>query len=120
MSPTFDPLTQPDVLGLPTTGAMGTEPAVTVSRLMALASLGVALAAKYLGYELPPDVRAFADTWGIPLAGIVIAAWQLLQGRLIRNRVVAPSTALALVQRALGTKIVPESAVSALRLHSWR
>lgn len=89
----------PDVLGLPTTGAMGTEPAITVSRLMAIASLGVAIAANQFGYQLPPDVREFADTWGIPLAGITIGAWQLLQGRLIRNRVVSPATTLALMRQ---------------------
>lgn len=90
----------PEVMGLPTTGAMGKEPAVTVSRLMALASLVVALVAKYLGYELPPDVRAFADEWGIAAAGFVIGAWQLLQGRIIRNNVVSPATALNLINRA--------------------
>ena len=90
----------PEVLGLPTTGAMGKEPAVTVSRLMALASLAVAIAANRFGYELPPDVRAFGDTWGLPLAGASIAAWQLLQGRLIRNRVVSPATALNLIRKA--------------------
>lgn len=110
----------PDVLGLPTEGALGTEPAITVSRLMAIASLAVALIARYLGYEIPPDLRAFADEWGLVLAGLAIAAWQLLQGRLIRNRVIAPATALALVQRALGTKQIPLSAVSKLRLDSWR
>lgn len=90
----------PEVMGLPTTGAMGKEPAVTVSRLMALASLAVAIAANRFGYELPPDVRAFGDTWGLPLAGAAIGAWQLLQGRIIRNNVVSPATALNLINRA--------------------
>lgn len=92
---------QPEVLGLPTQGAMGTEPAVTVSRLMALASFAVAVAANQFGYQLPPDVRDFANTWGLPLAGVCIGAWQLLQGRVIRGRVISPATALELVRKAV-------------------
>jgi hypothetical protein len=111
---------QPDVLGLPTEGAMGTEPAMSVSTIMAIIGGAVAVGSQLFGYDLPPEVRVFANDWGPALAGAAVAAWALIQGRLIRNRVVSPATTLALVQRALGTMTVPASALSSIRLHHWR
>lgn len=90
---------QPDVLGLPTDGAMGKEPAMSVSTIMAIIGGLVAAGSQLLGYELPPDVRQFGNDWGPALAGAAVAGWALIQGRLIRNRVVSPATALALIRK---------------------
>lgn len=90
---------QPDVLGLPTEGAMGKEPAMSVSTIMAIVGGAVAAGSQLFGYELPPDVRQFGNDWGPALAGAAVAGWALLQGRFIRNRVVSPATALQLIRK---------------------
>lgn len=106
---------QPDVLGLPTDGSMGKEPAMTVSTIMAIVGGVVAAGSQLLGYELPPDVRQFGNDWGPALAGAAVAGWALIQGRLIRNRVISPATTLALlrhaVQRPRATGIGPDPVV---------
>lgn len=89
-----------EAIGLPTQGSMGKEPAMTVSTIMAIIGGAVAFGSQALGYELPPDVRQFADDWGPALAGAAIAAWALLQGRIIRGRVISPATALGLMRMA--------------------
>jgi hypothetical protein len=91
---------QPEVAGLTTEGSMGKEPAMTISTIMAIVGGAVAAGSQLLGYELPPDVRQFGNDWGAALAGAAVAAWALLQGRIIRNNVVSPATALNLVRRA--------------------
>lgn len=89
----------PEVLGLPTDGAMGKEPAMSVSTIMAIVGGVVAAGSQLLGYELPPDIRQFGNDWGPALAGAAVAGWALIQGRLIRNHVVSPATALNLIRK---------------------
>lgn len=90
--PYVDRSSEPTVEGLPTTGAMGTQPSTTVSNIMAIVSFIVLVVASQLGYSVPPEVQEFADDWGLEAAALAVAAWQFAQGKIIKGRVFAPAS----------------------------
>lgn len=77
------------VEGLPTSGPMGTVPTLTVAGLVSLAGFGVNLAVQYFGWELPTDLRIWADQYGVMLATIVVP---LITGVISYFKVFAPKS----------------------------
>jgi hypothetical protein len=80
------------VEGLPTTGAMGKQPAVTVAGVMALLSIIIALIVQFTGVQVPPDLQQFGNEHGAVAVGLAIAAYQFIQGHIIKGRVFAPAS----------------------------
>ena len=57
--------------GLPTSGAMGTVPTITVGVIVTIATIVLQLFAQLTGFTLPPEAQAFFDEHGIAIAGAV-------------------------------------------------
>lgn len=87
-------------MGLPTSGAFGTEPALSVAGIMGILAVVVGLVTQFTGLTVPPDLQAFLDTNGSAMVSLVIAAYVFITGYLTRQRVVAPATASAAVAAA--------------------
>jgi len=81
-------------MGLPTTGAMGTEPAMSVTGIIGIISIVVGIVVQLTGWTVPPDVQDFFDQWGPTLVGLGLALYALISGWFVRQRVVSPATAV--------------------------
>ena len=75
--PTPTPL-PPTVEGLPTGGAMGTQPLITIGTVVIIVQIVLALIKQYAGWAPPPEWTPFFDQYGTALAGI--AATMLTAG----------------------------------------
>ena len=84
----------PQFMGLPTRGAMGEEPAFSVSGIMGIVAVVVGVVVQLTGITIPPDLQSFADQWGSTIVGLAIAVYTLVTGYFIRQRVVSPATAV--------------------------
>ena len=91
---------QPPVYeNLPTSGAMGTEPALSVGSLMAFVTM-IATALAVSGVYVPsPEVQGFFDQYGAFLAVLIVGAIPFVQGWLTRAHVYAPASVQALLRR---------------------
>lgn len=84
---------------LPTSGAMGTEPALSVGTIMLVVTLIVGFLGASGVYTPSPEVRAWAEQYGLAAATIIVALWQFVQAWLTRNRVISPATMAGLLRR---------------------
>lgn len=75
------------VEGLPTTGVMGTSPALTVGALVAVVAFVVNLVVQYFGLTIPLEVKEFADQYGVMLAAVALP---LITAVITRLRVFSP------------------------------
>jgi hypothetical protein len=83
---------------MPLTGAMATNPALTVGGIMAVvAFIFNFLVAQGIIGPPTPELQALFDEHGVAIAGAAIAAWGLIQGWITRNKVIAPATLARLV-----------------------
>ncbi len=57
--------------GLPTQGAMGTQPLITVGTVIIIVNLLLTLIKQYAGWAPPPEWAPFFDEYGTTLAGIL-------------------------------------------------
>ena len=84
---------------LPTSGAMGTEPALSVGSLMAFVTM-IATALAVSGVYVPsPEVQGFFDQYGRFLAVLIVGAVPVVQGWLTRGKVYAPASVQQLLAR---------------------
>ncbi len=83
---------------LPTSGAMGEEPAISVGAIMSAATLIVAALSVY-GIQVSPELQQFADQYGTVLAGFLVVALPYVTSRIIRGKVYAPASVQALLNR---------------------
>ena len=81
--------------GLPTTGLMGTSPAITVGSIIAVVAFIVNLVVQYFGLTIPPEVKEFADSYGIMLASIALP---IITAIITRFNVFSPHSAAELQQ----------------------
>jgi hypothetical protein len=58
--------------GLPTTGLMGTAPTLTIGGLIAAAAFVVNILVQYFGWQISPELKQFADEYGVMLASIAV------------------------------------------------
>lgn len=88
----------PDKVPMPATGAMATNPALTVASVMAVVAFIFNLLVG-MGYIQPlsPEMRALFDEHGVEIAGAAIAVYIWIGGWITRNHVVAPATLARLV-----------------------
>ncbi len=86
------------IVGLPVTGLMGTQPAVTSASVMAAIYLVVTfLVTQGILPPLPPELTAITDQYG----EVVTTAFIVLVGYIIKNRVPSPNTAARLAPDAV-------------------
>lgn len=78
---------------LPSTGVMSTNPALTVAGVMSVVTIivGFLVAGGY--YQPSPEIREWADQYGLTATTLVVSACLYIQGWVIRNHVVSPATA---------------------------
>ncbi|TXH56796.1 MAG: hypothetical protein E6Q97_05735 [Desulfurellales bacterium] len=81
---------------LPTSGAFGKEPAISVGGIVSFATLVVALLSVY-GVTISPELQQFADQYGLVLAGFVVVALPYVTSRIIRGKVYSPASVQALL-----------------------
>ncbi len=82
------------VEGLPTTGPMGKNPAISVGFLVAAAGTATALAVRQ-GWLQPigPEMTEFFNQWGDDIAfWVSVTAIPVVQGWITRNKVPSPYT----------------------------
>jgi hypothetical protein len=85
------------IFGLPITGLMGTNPAISVGAVIAAVSFVVNFLIGQGIIGVPtPELQAFFDEHGTTLAAAAVSALALVQGWVTRNRVVSPATAAAI------------------------
>lgn len=84
---------------LPTSGAMGTQPALSVGALTAFATMTATALAVSGVYTPTPEVRAFFDQYGPFIAVLIVGAIPFVQGWLTRAHVYAPASVQALLRR---------------------
>lgn len=58
--------------GLPTSGLMGTVPTLTIGGLIAFTAFVVNLLVQYFGFSISPELKNFADEYGVMLATIAL------------------------------------------------
>lgn len=81
------------IFGLPITGLMGTNPAVTVSTVMGLAGLAFTVLVGQGVIQPPtPELQGVFDEYGDDAAGAAVLVWFLINGWLTRNSVISPKT----------------------------
>lgn len=83
---------------LPTSGAMGKEPAISVGAIMGAAGVIVYMLGTY-GVTISPEIRAFFDQNGGAIALLIIGLVPVVQGWLTRTRVYAPASVQQLLAR---------------------
>lgn len=95
------------ILGLPITGLMGEQPALTIGGIIGFGAFVVAALVAFLGWTMPPEWWVFFDTWGVKIAGALIIGIPIIQSWWTRSRVVSPRTAAKLADAPIAK--VPQS-----------
>lgn len=80
---------------LPTSGAMGTQPALSVGALTAFATMTATALAVSGVYVPSPEVQGFFDQYGSVIAVLIVGAIPFVQGWLTRAHVYAPASCMA-------------------------
>lgn len=94
------------IFGLPITGLMGTQPALSVGTVIAAVSFLVNFLIGQGVISPPtPELQAFFDEHGYALAVAAVSALALVQGWITRSRVVAPSTAASIAPQLVETRV---------------
>lgn len=94
------------IFGLPVTGLMGTQPALSVGTVIAVVSFAVNFLIGQGVISAPtPELQAFFDEHGYALAVAAVSAIALVQGWITRNRVVSPATAAAAAPQLVETRV---------------
>ena len=76
--------------GLPTEGAMGENPAVTIGGVVTFCTIVAAAAAVFLHQSITPEQQVFFDHYGLTLAAAIVALIPIIQGFLTRARAFSP------------------------------
>ena len=88
------------IMGLPTEGAMGENPALTVGGIISVCAIIVAALGAFLGWQMPPAWQTFFDVYGVQLATALVILIPIIQGFITRQRVFSPRTTAHLVAHA--------------------
>src|SRR5678810_724182 len=82
---------------LPTTGVMGTEPALSVGAFMACVAAVIAVLGAFGVLNLTDDQRLALMNNGPVIIGTLVAVWTAVQAIVTRQRVFSPQSTATLV-----------------------
>jgi hypothetical protein len=97
------------IMGLPTEGAMGENPALTVGGIISVCAILVAALGAFFGWQMPLEWRDFFDEYGLQLATALIVVIPMVQAAITRMHVFSPKTTAGMLQAQRAGALPPEN-----------